>query len=621
MTPQAGTLSMIGVGASRQRRRSFRSLGHATALLALLVSLTAARDAAAQAIGEQTEGTPSTAAALPPVAPPPVAATTVVEEPAAAAAPDTKEKVTAPPAVTEPSAAPAAAKPLAKPVDDEPLLTNDELNVAGYMPGYRRYEGSLSPHVPRVGSLPGGFTPAFGAPNRADDWTFRFSGSMNISLQNSTNKRRRVAEGQASTVFHTPPQTIEEWSSFTSTNSVPGNWVSLNFAYGNSKVTARTSIDTYNPTQPTTYYQIGSQYFVNNAYLQLTPGSIAGVRFNVDAGFMTASYGALSRYGGGMYVNPIAGSLRGVGETTRAEYDLTDKLQVNVEHGFMTPRNGWVANNIVASPINGYIRNTSPAAWIHHAHTGLLLKGDTQYQLQLHYLHNWAQDERTQWITDNPVTRQLNETDIPDGAIRVYAADARAINDIYGYLSAGAAYIKANGAYPLKGLVTYGGDGENLSDRWLGIPAYGTGSVLVTAVNYGVSLGKIVAQPQTFAGDGPDIVLNAGFHWATTRSDYKPWNGRDRYKGGLDALYTLFRYMGVGCRFDTVVPNSKDMDETFYVLAPRLQFKTDWTSREALNIMYARWFYGDNTRNEGTGERTPERLDNQLLALNINLWW
>ena len=145
--------------------------------------------------------------------------------------------------------------------------------------------------------------------------------------------------------------------------------------------------------------------------------------------------------------------------------------------------------------------------------------------------------------------------------------------------------------------------------------------MLVAAVNYTVSLGKIVAQPQAFNGDGPDIVVNTGFHWATTWQDYEKWNRRDRYKGAVDALYTFIRYLGVGCRFDTVVPNSKDMDETFYVLAPRIQLKTDWTSREALNIMYARWFYGSKTRNEGTGERTPERLDNQLLALNINLWW
>ena len=72
---------------------------------------------------------------------------------------------------------------------------------------------------------------------------------------------------------------------------------------------------------------------------------------------------------------------------------------------------------------------------------------------------------------------------------------------------------------------------------------------------------------------------------------------------------------------DRVVPSSKDSEETFHVLAGRLQFKSDWTSRDAIQLIYARWFYGSRTRNEGTGERTPDRLDDELFALNFNMWW
>jgi hypothetical protein len=587
---------------------------------------------------------PANAAVTTPETPKPI----VVKE---ESAPATKEAVpteTAPTAATE-TKAPTKTPVLAKPVNTEPLLTEDELSVAGYMPGYRRHDAlGLSPNVPRVGAFPGGITPSFGAPNQADDWTFRWSGSANISLQASTNTRRRLAPSQESTVYHTPPMTIEEWWSFTSTSSVPGNWVNMNFGYGNSKVTAITSLSTYNPTEPTTYYQMGSQYFINDSYLSVTAGNIGPLRLHVDAGYYSRAYGNLSRYGGGVYPNTITGLIRGVGAAYQLEYDVSDKVMFKFEHGLMTARNGWIANNIISSPINGYNRTTWPSAWIHHAHAGLFVKGDTQYELQFHYLHNWSQDERVQWAFDNPVTRQLNEADMPDGRIQIFGMDARAIDDVYGYLAVGVAYLRMNHAFPLKGVMTYGGDGENLVDRWLGLPSNGTGDLLVAGINYTVSLGKIVAHPRAFNGDGPDIVINTGFHFATTFVDYKishsadpkywdnstrteyesgqwssnqNWNRRDRYKGAVDALYTLIRYLGVGCRFDTVVPNSKDMDETYYVLAPRIQLKTDWTSREAVNLMYARWFYGSRTRNEGTGERTPERLDNQLLALNFNLWW
>jgi hypothetical protein len=594
-------------------------------------------NASAQAAGEATVGVVSTNSAEEPkttAAPAPAerAQSGQAAQPGQAAAPDTTAATPAttlvPAAAAAPEAvqAPAGAQtaPSATSTEvGEKLLTEDELSVAGYMPGYRRYVGlGTSPFTPRHDAFAGGITPAYGAPKSVEDWSFKWSGYMNLTLQPTLYKRRNVIDGQSGTTFHTLPMTIDEYASFTSTNTVPGNWVNLNFQYGTPKVAAITSIDTWVPSAPTTYYQLGAQYFINNAYLSYSPAAIGGVRLHMNAGYFGVSYGWLSRYGSGIYVNPIAGLLRGTGETLSAEFDLSDKVTITAEHGIMTPRNGRVPDNVISGPVNGYIRPTWPAAWIHHAHAGVVLKTEPRLQLQVHYIHNWSQDERVQTVRDNPVTRQMNEANIPDGRIRVFAADARMISDLYGYLAAGVAFIDTKDAYPLHGLTTYGGEGENLSDRWLGVGAYGTGRMLVAAVNYGFSVGKLVAHPRPFNGDGPDIVINTGFHWATTwLEDKNPWNNRNRYKGGIDAIYTFLRNVGFGARFDGVVPNSKDMEETFYVLATRIQFKTDWTSREQINLIYAKWFYGSHTRNEGTGERTPERLDSSMLALNFNMWW
>ncbi len=604
-------------------------IGAAAAVLGQVVP------AAAQTAGKQTVGVAKTTTAesspTTPAEPPiatantapaePTPATAVAPNAAAETAPVVPVEAAAAPPTTAPVAAPPAIAPTSTEVA-EPLLTEDELTVAGYMPGYRRYAGlGMSPHAPATDAFAGGITPEYGAPKSVDDWSFKYSGYMNLSLQPSIYKRRNVLPGQDTWTFHTPPMTIDEYYSFTSTSTVPGNWVNLNLQYGNSKVKAITSIDTWNPSQPTTYNQLGSQYFINNAYLSYTPQSVGGVRLGINAGMFSVTYGALSRYSSGIYVNPVAGLLRGIGEIVTAEFDLTDKVTFTAEHGVMTPRNGRAPNNTISAPVNGYLRPTWPAAWIHHAHAGFFTKTEPRIQLQLHYIKNWSQDERVQTALDNGVTRQMNEADIKDGSISIYAADAKLISDVYGYLAAGVAYLDMKHAYPVKGVMTYGGDGETLGDRWLGLPADGTGQMLVAAINYGVSLGKIVALPRQFAGDGPDIFVNAGFHWATTWQNFDAWNRRDRYKGGVDALYTFLKNVGLGARFDTVVPNSKDMDETFHVLATRLQFKTDWNSHEQINLIYARWFYGSHTRNEGTGERTPERLDSQLLALNFNMWW
>ena len=80
----------------------------------------------------------------------------------------------------------------------------------------------------------------------------------------------------------------------------------------------------------------------------------------------------------------------------------------------------------------------------------------------------------------------------------------------------------------------------------------------------------------------------------------------------------------MGGRLDHVAPNSHDSTENFQVAAGRLVFKTDWQSRESIMLVYAKWFYGDHTHPEYsslTNNLPLPRLDDQLIALNVNIWW
>src|SRR5690606_925399 len=119
----------------------------------------------------------------------------------------------------------------------------------------------------------------------------------------------------------------------------------------------------------------------------------------------------------------------------------------------------------------------------------------------------------------------------------------------------------------------------------------------------------------------PDIFIKTGLQVATSSTEIEVFNDRWRYKGGLDVLYTFYKHLGIGVRVDHVAPNSKDSRENFQVVVPRIQFKTDWTSRDTFNLMYARWFYGSMTRNEGTGERSPAQLDDDFFGFSVNMWW
>ena len=94
---------------------------------------------------------------------------------------------------------------------------------------------------------------------------------------------------------------------------MPGSWVQMNFRYGNRDVTANLTLSTWNPSQPTTFYQLGSQGFVNNAYLAYNIPAIGKLRLRANLGYFFYNYGNLGQYTAGMYQMPYVGGARGVG--------------------------------------------------------------------------------------------------------------------------------------------------------------------------------------------------------------------------------------------------------------------------------------------------------------------
>ena len=535
---------------------------------------------------------------------------------------------------------------------------SDELAGAGYIPGYRAYQGlPLSPLSPRVGAAPGGITPGFGAPMPFGQWTLRYTGFMSASFQGSFGERTRPELGQSRTTFHTPPQTLDEYASFIGTNTMPGQWIGMNFIYGNGTVTANVSLNTWNPSAPTTYYQMGGQLFLLSSYLEFNIPSIGPLRPRVMAGYFGPFYGSIGEYGLGMYTNPIIGSPRGVGELTIIEYRLQPSVTLFLEHGIMASRNGNVPANVIPSESNGGANPTTPSAWIHHAHLILRRTGETEIRTGVHYLYNWAQDDRAQQLFDNTTTNQLVEDYIKDGHLTVVGWDATVRNAAWGYLGAGASYIKGDNAYTLRGLNTFGGEGGTLTDRWWGAASRGTGKLFALALNYSTSLGRMLRP--SYSANAPDVSIQAGFvmaytltHTLTAPGTSDPnapappdppdpntpvpppmaptplpesvdtFNHRLRYKFGLEAVYAIRSWVSLALRADRVAPNSKDTRETFYVLAPRLVFRTNWVSRETFSIIYGRWFYGPDSHGEaGSTISGDVGFDRQLIAFNVNMWW
>jgi hypothetical protein len=555
-----------------------------------------------------------------------------------------------------PPPAPAAAH------DD--TLTSDVLHNAGYLPGYRTFQGfSQAPSAPRVGSLPGNITPSYGAPMPPSQWTFKFSGFLNDSFQSSIGHRMVTGADQTSVVFHIPPQTVDEYASFLGTNTMPGQWVQINISYGTPTVAANLTLSTWNPSDPTTYYQIGSQNFIQNAFLAYTPPPMGDWQLKALAGYFYTNYGALAQYGLGMYTNAIIALVRGVGYDLVAEHRLSPTLSLVLDQGFLGNRNGHVPDETIPDAGNGNANPMFPASWVAHVHAGLVSTGTTTVKVNGHFLVNWAQDDQTQCQSasillpagdttdqcfDNPTYRQFNSAAPPNGHIYVTGLDATIVNPVWGYLGVAGSYTEGRDAALLRGLTTFGGEGPWLVDRWWGWDTGGSGSLYAGGLNWSGSVRHIISRGGPVRTDAPDLQLNVGAIVAygissnsmvvsgaqplgstltmpgpiALPSTQAQYDHRLRYKFGVDGLYTLAPWLAFGLRVDRVVPTTKDAEQNFWVLAPRIVFKTNWMAREALTLMYGKWFYGPNTHPEAGSIVAPDgRLDDQLIALNVNVWW
>jgi len=533
----------------------------------------------------------------------------------------------------EPSPAAPPKDPAAKPVQPSPPATRSTKAALpaqptpasppkGYIPGSRRSVGlGLSPYAPSGPTLPGGMTIPFSAPEEeSKDATFKFSGYMSAALRLSVGHRDQATPTQFETTLLAPPRTPDIYGALQGTNVPQGSWVELRFDYGNEKIKSVVKISTWKPTAGETWRENSSQNFVNEAFLVFTLSPTAKLSLNWTVGAFRNSYGALGQYGAGQYNAAIIGSPFGVGETLIGKYKVSSSFSLIAEHGLMGRFNkvpigaGPVVYDHDANP-------SRPSGFVHHAHLGLGTEGNVPFVFGLHYLSNFAQDERDQ--IDDPKTPFINEGQRPDPHMTVLGADFRMINNYLGNFAISASYADATYAQLLTGMNYYGADtGELLTKRLLGQQGGGTGKLLVAGFEYNFSWAKFLWHPVAFWGEGPDLITSVFANVASALASGDPsFDGRTLYKVGAEATYRPFSWFAISGRYDHVAPNSKDIKESFNVISPKLFFRTDWNSHEQVTLSYTRWFYGAHTHGEAPNDYTHLELDNQMFALTFGMWW
>jgi hypothetical protein len=501
-----------------------------------------------------------------------------------------------------------------------PSAPKDENAQAGYLPGYRRAVGlGLSPHAPASPSLPGGMTVPFSAPEPTDEWTFGFKGYMSVSARASRGARENPTGDQFGTTLHGLPQVPDSYGKFSGTNVTQGSWVNLTFEYGNSSVTSHVELTTWKPTGATDWTAVGSQNFVDQAYLLFHAVPVDKLRLDWTVGAHRDTYGGLGQYGVGQYNTQIVGMPFGVGETLGAAYDIDETYTVHLEHGIMG-KLAKTPEGVVPSIMNGGSNPALPSSWVHHAHLGFEKRGEIPLVLAVHYLRNWSQDERDQ--LDDPKTSWIDESQRPDAKMTVVGADFRMIENHLGNFAIAASYVDAKDADLLTGLNYFGAySGEQLTKRFLGPRGGGTGRMLIGGFEYNVSWGKFLRYPEGFGGEGADLITSIFAQAGSVRGDDPDYDGRKMYKAGTEITYRPLSWLSLSGRYDHVIPNSRDKKETFDVISPKLLFKTNWNSHEQVTLSYTRWLYGEHTHGEFPDEWTRQQLDNEMYALSFGMWW
>ncbi|HLK92302.1 MAG TPA: hypothetical protein VKZ18_20575 [Polyangia bacterium] len=486
--------------------------------------------------------------------------------------------------------------------------------------------------------------------------------------------------------LHSPPRVPGmQYTTWEYTNTVSGPWSQLNFSYGNSKVTATVVVDAYNETDGS-YRNLQAQQGIDQAFITLSFPDVfkdyGGLTWNV--GTFQNRYGAAGKYDGGMYETYLFGRTHQTGETLTATFSNLDAhgdWTFTVEHGigakmdivpFQNNANYQVFQNVPIGGTSGspYLSDRSPdylpyagpvpmgSTFVNHVHVGA--KYQKTWTFGLHYIYVWTPD-------DNWSPRNSTQTDVSDavprsqgpiqGSMAIAGPEVRFDGGAYGYGYLGWSHIDARNINALADILevlhSYGGyqfkqnffgQTFNFHSGVYNGPENETGTVDNIMAQYTFSLGAWNRAPEDWWGDGPDLVFTAFGLLSIVDSKAPPialaqdpsrattWDmSTKKLKFGIDGLYTPLDWLGVGGRFDMVMP---DLDSAysrtpgnpggssldFGVLTAKAVIRTAFVTHESVTLEYQHYLLGSDAFPPYPYGWVP-KADANLASIYATMWW
>jgi hypothetical protein len=555
---------------------------------------------------------------------------------------------TSSPAHADPPVAPASGDQGAGADSDQ----EEAMPPPGYLPGHRDRVGlGLSPHAPGQQSvLPGGVTPAFGAPLRPPSGgKIDFHGYLQAGARASIGKRNNPTADQSSFTLHGDPM-VPRGNVFENTNTVPYTWAELRFSYSTPSVTGTVSLGAWSlaeSMQAAGSFMPNAEVWIRDAFLTYVPRGLDPFKLSWNVGVYEDRYGAMAQYDNGRYGAPLIATISGVGETLSARVPLGSKVELALEHGlkssFSRPPVG-----IATGPSNNWPKPWEGQTFVNHAHAGFDIAGIVQPTF--HWISAFARDDQAdnatlgslragyQTSTNTGVLVDYPALSHADGSLTIVGADVRFNLRRYGFLVVGVSKATANHIRTVSGVVQIqnAGGGRDLMDRYFGRNNdQGHGSLLLLGAEYSVSLGELMRLPEEFWGEGPDLRLSLFGLYGQISADDPARDGEKKYKFGIEATYSTLPWLAVSGRFDRATPYMEaprvplypnQNDNTYSVATLKTIFRSDWLAREALTLQYSRYFYRSqfhlvSLNAGGQISQVSDRPDEHLIALYGNLWW
>jgi hypothetical protein len=231
-----------------------------------------------------------------------------------------------------------------------------------------------------------------------------------------------------------------------------------------------------------------------------------------------------------------------------------------------------------------------------HLHVGAVIAGILT--AQLHYMNSFVKDMRWNVATTGGTATYPGATVPGNGHIQVFGLDLKLDGGWMGDGYLGYSYVTAQNALTVSDSIellhSQGGwqFTQNYFPTAYAAGVGGNGAVHSIAFQYTFSLAAFMMRPRPFWGQATDITIRPFLMVNKVTGTPGGVDDVTKFKGGLDVVYSFLPVMAAGLRLDTVNPNMSDSNQTFYVFSPRLIFRSEFVTHEAVVLQYSYYKYG-----------------------------